>query len=116
MKNKRTEHMFPLKTKQHEMKTSHEEKYKVSFAHTNRMKNSLIIYMQKLLNENENQNKTTKIKHRIVTYLLITDEAVNFCTYRVVLPLNIFVYAISLNKLSLIPSSPLRPQILPGFF
>ena len=31
----------------------------------------------------------------------MTDEAVNFCVYRVVLPLNIFIYAISLNKLSL---------------
>ena len=53
VKNKRTEHMFPKNTKQHEMKTRHEEKYRVSFANTNRMKNSPIIYMQKLLNANE---------------------------------------------------------------
>ena len=43
-KNKRTEHMFPLNEKQHEMNTRHKEKYKVNFANTNRMKNSLIIY------------------------------------------------------------------------
>ena len=30
-----------------------------------------------------------------------TDEAVNFCVYRVVFTLYTFVYAISLNKLSL---------------
>ena len=53
VKNKKTEHMFPLNIKQHDMKTRHEDKYKVSFANTKRMKNSPIIYMQKLLNENE---------------------------------------------------------------
>ena len=53
VKNKRTEHMFPLNKKQHEMNTRKKEKYKVNFANTNRMKNSPIIYMQKLLNENE---------------------------------------------------------------
>ena len=53
VKSKRTEHMLPINTKQHEMKTRYEGKYRESFANTNRMKNSPIIYMQKLLNANE---------------------------------------------------------------
>ena len=46
--------MFPLNEKNHKMETRKEEKYKVEFAHTDRMKDSPIIYMQKLLNQNEN--------------------------------------------------------------
>ena len=33
------------------MKTIHPESYKVTFAHTQRFKNSPIVYMQGLLNE-----------------------------------------------------------------
>ena len=51
--NKRTEHLFPINSEEHEMETRKREKYKVNFANTNRMKNSPIIYMQKLLNKNE---------------------------------------------------------------
>ena len=46
-------HMFPLNQKNHKMETRHEEKYMVQFAHTTRLKNSPLIYMQKLLNQNE---------------------------------------------------------------
>ena len=38
-------------TKAHEMKTRNTEQYKVNFAHTERLRKSLVIYMQKLLNE-----------------------------------------------------------------
>ena len=57
-KNEKLSHMFPLNQKNHDMETRHEERYKVQFAHTNRLKNSPIIYMQKLLNQNE-ENKST---------------------------------------------------------
>ena len=46
--------MFPLNEKNHKMETRREEKYKVEFANTDRKKDSPIIYMQKLLNQNEN--------------------------------------------------------------
>ena len=48
------QHMFPLNEKNHNMETRKEEKYKVEFANTDRKKDSPIIYMQKLLNQNEN--------------------------------------------------------------
>ena len=54
-KNPKLQHMFPLNEKSHPMETRKEDKYKVEFAHTDRMKNSPIIYMQKLLNHNENK-------------------------------------------------------------
>ena len=53
VKNEKTKHMFPMNKKQHDMETRQEEKFNVQFANTNRLKNSPIIYMQKLLNENE---------------------------------------------------------------
>jgi hypothetical protein len=56
-KNDKLSHMFPLNQKNHDMETRHEEKYKVQFAHTNRLKNSPLTYMQKLLNQNE-ENKS----------------------------------------------------------
>ena len=45
--------MFPENIKSHKMDTRVKEKFKVDFAHTQRFKNSAIIYMQNLLNENE---------------------------------------------------------------
>ena len=45
--------MFPLNNKNHEMQTRETEKYHVQFANTARLQNSSIIYMQRLLNENE---------------------------------------------------------------
>ena len=46
-------HFFPLNQKSHQMNTRNFEKFKVHYAHTERLKNSAIIYMQKLLNEHE---------------------------------------------------------------
>ena len=52
-KNPKLQHMFPLNTKNHNMETRETEKYHVQFANTTRLQNSAIIYMQRLLNENE---------------------------------------------------------------
>jgi hypothetical protein len=52
-KNAKMEHMFPLNLKSHQMNTRHEGMYKVQHANTGRLKDSAIIYMQNMLNENE---------------------------------------------------------------
>ena len=52
-KNKKLSHMFPENIKPHGMSTRHEEKYRVQFANTDRLKDSPIIYMQNLLNLND---------------------------------------------------------------
>lgn len=54
VKNIKTSHMFPKKFKKHKMNTRFSEEFKVEFANTKRMKKSPIIYMQNLLNENNN--------------------------------------------------------------
>ena len=61
VKNEKTKHMFPMNKKQHDMETRQEEKFNVQFANTNRLKNSPIIHMQKLWNENE-KNTSNKWK------------------------------------------------------
>ena len=52
-KHPKLKHMFPLNNKNHEMITRDEEKYMVQFANTARLQNSAVLYMQRLLNENE---------------------------------------------------------------
>ena len=52
--------MFPKNSKKHDMITRNPEVYKVQFANTERLKNSPIIYMQELLNENEEIMHTSK--------------------------------------------------------
>ena len=52
-KSEKMKHMFPLNPKSHLMNTRVQGKYKVYHANTDRYKDSAIIYMQKLLNENE---------------------------------------------------------------
>ena len=54
-KNKKTVDMFPKVNRKHSMKTRNPEVYKVQFANTERLKKSPIIYMQKLLNDNESK-------------------------------------------------------------
>ena len=46
-------HLFPLNLKSHQMNTRNVGKYKVQYAHTERLRRSTIIYMQNLLNEHE---------------------------------------------------------------
>ena len=58
-KNKKMKHMFPLSQKNHQMNTRDEGKYRVYHANTDRLKNSAIIYMQNLLNENEKKQPTS---------------------------------------------------------
>ena len=45
--------LFPLRRKEHILKTRNENKYQVTHAHTERLKKSPIITMQNLLNENK---------------------------------------------------------------
>ena len=52
-KHPKLKHMFPLNNKNHQMITRDEEKYMVQFANTARLQNSAVLYMQRLLNENE---------------------------------------------------------------
>jgi hypothetical protein len=52
-KNPRTKKMFPVNKKTHNMESRKPEKFQVLHANTSRFQNSSIIYMQKLLNENE---------------------------------------------------------------
>ena len=53
LKNPRLTHLFPLSNKNHQMKTRNTEKYAVQFANTSRLQDSAIIYMQKLLNQDD---------------------------------------------------------------
>ena len=53
-KHPKLKHIFPLNNKDHQMITRDEEKYMVHFVNTTRLQNSAILYMQRLLNENEN--------------------------------------------------------------
>ena len=46
--------MFPLSDKTHNMDIRRHQKFIVQNAHTDRLKDSAIIYMQNLLNEHEN--------------------------------------------------------------
>ena len=54
VKNNKLKSMFPLNDKNHPMELRENETYKVQFAHNERLKKSSIIYMQRLLNQNEN--------------------------------------------------------------
>ena len=49
--------MLPLNNKNHQIETRNTEKYDVQFLNTARLQNSAIIYMQRLLNENEDTFK-----------------------------------------------------------
>ena len=53
LNNKKTKQMFPLNNKTHTMNTRNTDKFHVQHANTSRLQNSSIVYMQKILNENE---------------------------------------------------------------
>ena len=66
LKNEKTRSMFPTNLKTHKMSTRDEESFDVKFAHTGRLQNSAIPYMQRLLNKDEQvqtQNKKRKIEN-----------------------------------------------------
>ena len=48
-----TKHLFPLNSKEHNMNLRKTEKYQVIKAHTSRLKNSTVPYIQRLLNEED---------------------------------------------------------------
>ena len=43
--------LFPMNEKKHKMQTRDDDRYKVDFANTNRLKNSSIITMQNMFND-----------------------------------------------------------------
>ena len=51
--NEKTQSMFPLKRKFHEMEIRNSEEYQVNHANTERMKKSAIPNMQRILNGNK---------------------------------------------------------------
>ena len=51
IKNNTLKDLFQVTEKTHGMKTRDNDKYKVMFANTDRLKNSSVIMMQNLLNE-----------------------------------------------------------------
>ena len=51
IKNRKIDDLFPMNEKLHQMKTRVNDQYRVQFANTDRLKNSSIITMQKMLNE-----------------------------------------------------------------
>jgi hypothetical protein len=58
VKSDQFQHMFPKDIKSHDMNTRKEEKYNVQFANTERLQNSPIIYMQKLLNTDDSKRQS----------------------------------------------------------
>ena len=51
LENEKMKHIFPLNEKIHQMNMRKVEKYRVQYSNTERLKNSAITYMQKLLNQ-----------------------------------------------------------------
>ena len=49
-----TKELFPLNNKNHSMTTRNHQKYEVLHAHTSRIMNSTVPYIQRLLNMEEN--------------------------------------------------------------
>ena len=49
--------ILPENDKQHNMKTRNQEKYKVQFANTKRLKDSSVINMQNILNQEDRRNR-----------------------------------------------------------
>ena len=58
LRNKKTQQMFPLNSNTHSMNNRNTEICYLQHANTGRLKDSSIIYMQHLLNENEESRKT----------------------------------------------------------
>ena len=57
--------LFPINTKQHNMKTRNCEKYEVKLAHTERLKKSTILTLQSHLNIEE-RKKISEVKSRLI--------------------------------------------------
>ena len=57
--------MFPITDKTHNMLTRGEEYFDVRFAHTGRLKDSAIPYMQRMLNKNEKYKDISSKKRKM---------------------------------------------------
>ena len=57
---KKTKSMFPMNTKTHSMETRSKEKFMVNPAKTERLKKSAVIFMQTMLNREDQQAKPFK--------------------------------------------------------
>ena len=51
LRNEKMKYLFPQNKKVHQMETRFEETFEINHANTERLKNSPIIYMQRLLNQ-----------------------------------------------------------------
>jgi hypothetical protein len=56
LKNDKTKGMLPLRSKIHTMENRNEENFVVKYANTERLKNSAIPYMQRMLNDDIRRN------------------------------------------------------------
>ena len=65
VKSQKSQNLFQLRVKEHSMEVRDEEKHFVQHAKTDRLKNSTIPYMQRLLNMNEENDVKQKSKLRI---------------------------------------------------
>ena len=57
IKHKQLCDILPENDKQHDMETRNQEKYKVQFANTKRLKDSSIINMQNILNQEDREHR-----------------------------------------------------------
>ena len=65
LKNDKTKSMFPIKDKTHNMLTREEEYFDVKFAHTGRLRDSAIPYMQRMLNKDEKFKEIPSKKRKL---------------------------------------------------
>ena len=57
LKHEKMKFLFPKNEKKHNMKTRNPEKFKIDYANTERLKNSPVLFMQRLLNVEETRKK-----------------------------------------------------------
>ena len=79
LKNPKIKHLFPPITSIHPMQIRCHEHFQVLHANTERFKNSSIIYMQNLLNNEIKRRRKNKTKHRTYNYLSLLLSPVNSC-------------------------------------
>ena len=65
LESDKTKGLFPLNDNQHNMKARNTETYQVNYANTDRLKNSSIPYMQRILNSNVKKTKEDLVARRI---------------------------------------------------
>ena len=65
IKNEKTKTMFPERVKIHQMLNRNEEKFEVKHANTERFLKSAIPHMQRLLNDEKNNEKDIRISSRM---------------------------------------------------